>query len=167
MKTITFLVLSILMVSCGKVSTSVGSKGKKTEPVISPIKNVALAGVHTGESWSGKVAVLSDAEFLGHPAYAFDILSSEVRNPCMNSASSDLSLLVTVMKDPSQATRGYDRYINFYSYSTSSSVASPTFKYELVKEGSIIKKLGIAYHMQDRDYDIEGFVNVVDCRTKG
>lgn len=162
MKVILLALVSSLLVSCGKVGEG---KNPTWQSQRQELRQVELSGVHSGEKWQGKQAIMYDSELFDKPALSFDILSEVKANPCESDTAKSRGVIVTIRNEKKNHEGDYDRYINFYDQNTDRYLASPNFKYELKKKDGVITSLGILFDIDDKDYGIEGFVNVVDCRS--
>ena len=162
MKVILLTLVSLLLVSCGKAKEG---KNATWESERQALKQIQLSGVHTGKKWEGRIALMHAAELFDQPALSFDIVTKVQADPC-EAANEPTGVLVTIQNEKKNHEADYDRYINFYDLETDRYLASPNFKYELKKKDGVITALGIRFDIDDKDYGIEGFVNVVDCRSQ-
>ncbi len=162
MKVMVLTCVSLLLISCGKVSTK---KSAMWESQKNELRDVKMSGVHTGVKWEGKIALMNDSELFDKPALSFDIVSEVDENPC-RSVGGAKGILVTIRNEAASSEADYDRYINFYDQDSSRYLASPNFEYKIKKnESGVVTSLGVLFDMDDLDYGIEGYVDVVDCRN--
>jgi hypothetical protein len=162
MKVILLTCVSLLLISCGKVSSK---KSATWESPKNELRDVKMSGVHSGVKWEGKVASMFDSELFDKPALSFDIISEVSENPC-RSAGGSKGVMVTIRKEAASSEADYDRYISFYDMDSSRYLASPNFEYKFKKNNAgVVTSLGVLFDINDREYGLEGYVDVVDCRN--
>ncbi len=163
MKAILLIATSLILVSCG-------GSGSANNPTSAPesrqenLRDIKMSGMHTGDKWDGAVAIMNDAEIFDRPALSFVITSKNSSDPCQSVLSTQKGIYVTIAKVISGNENEYDQYINFFDQERSRYLSSPSFEYQYKMREGVITALGILFDIDDSDYQIEGYVDVVDCR---
>jgi hypothetical protein len=136
MKRILLGLVCLSVIACGKPDDVKSVRWRPAQDV-QALKQVKMSGLHSGEKWEGKLALMYDAELLDEPALLFNVVAKTAENPCYTESSSK-GIYVIVKKDKVSLYGDVDRYINFYDTTLSRYLASPNFEYQLKKYNGVI-----------------------------